>query len=335
MDELISVIIPIYNVEEYLNRCVESILKQTYKNLEIVLVDDGSTDASGKIADKYETIDNRVVVYHKENGGLSDARNYGLDRMKGKYVTFIDSDDYVSSKYVEVLYNSLINNNSDIAIVDTKLVFNNSCEEIEPDEIIKEETFERVDALIRTLRVELRQSAWGKLYKSEMFRNIRFPKGKLYEDLAIVFDLLLIASNITYVNASLYYYMVRDNSIMQEKFNIRQMDEVQVIEAAMQRILEEEELQFLEKLCRARRIYSYFVVLRRILYSEEKEHYLEQRKLLKKKIYDNSYGLCFDKTISMSVRLKIMSLVFGECGFVFLQKIVDFLHQRKYKKRFM
>ena len=123
MDELISVIVPVYNVEKYISRCIESIMKQTYKNIEIILIDDGSTDNSGKICDEYSLKDDRINVIHKKNGGLSDARNTGLDIAKGKYISLIDSDDFVSKFFIETLYNTCKNENCEIAICEYERVY--------------------------------------------------------------------------------------------------------------------------------------------------------------------------------------------------------------------
>ena len=125
MEDLISVVVPIYNVENYIKKCVDSILSQTYKNLEIILVDDGSPDNCPQICDEYAQKDNRIKVIHKENGGLSDARNAGIDISKGKFITFIDSDDYIEKDYVEVLYNSIKENASDMAIGSHKAIYDN------------------------------------------------------------------------------------------------------------------------------------------------------------------------------------------------------------------
>ena len=116
MEELISVVVPVYNVEKYIDKCINSIINQTYKNLEIILVDDGSPDNCGNICDEYAKKDNRIIVIHKENGGLSDARNTGIEVSKGKYITFIDSDDYISDNYVSFLYNLIIEYKADISI---------------------------------------------------------------------------------------------------------------------------------------------------------------------------------------------------------------------------
>ena len=122
MEDLVSIVVPVYNVEKYLKKSIESILNQTYDNLEVLLVDDGSTDSSGEICDSFIKVDSRIRVFHKENGGLSDARNFGIEHMKGQYVSFIDSDDYISKDYVWKLYSSIKNNDSEVSICSFSLV---------------------------------------------------------------------------------------------------------------------------------------------------------------------------------------------------------------------
>lgn len=225
---LISIIVPVYNVEEYLPRCVESILAQTYKNLEIILVDDGSTDHCGSICDAYKEKDSRIKVIHKPNGGLSDARNAGLDQMSGEYVTCIDSDDFVSPFFVSNLWEALETNQCDIAsswfieYYSAQIVPASQIVDIRKVEILtKNEYFER---LLYQDGVEI--SAWGKLYKSSFFKNVKYPVGKLYEDVPTTYKLIEQAKKIAVIPNIDYYYYQRENSIAQSKFSIRKMDAI-------------------------------------------------------------------------------------------------------------
>ena len=177
VDPLISVIVPIYKVEDYLKRCVESIRNQTYKNLEIILVDDGSPDHCGEICDGYKKIDERVRVIHKSNGGLSDARNAGLDIMTGEYVTCIDSDDFVSKYYVENLYIAIKEGNCDISA--SQFVDYYDTDPILPGEKVKRieiEVLNRADAYKRMLYQNgFEVCAVAKLYKCSFFDGVRYP----------------------------------------------------------------------------------------------------------------------------------------------------------------
>ena len=192
---LISVIVPVYNVEAYLNRCVDSILTQTFTNFELMLVDDGSTDGSGSICDSYLDKDSRVIVFHKPNGGLSDARNYGLDRMSGVYVAFIDSDDWIDSRYFETLLHTIQTTGSQISQCNFRFVFE--------DGTIKEPEYGYCEQLILTKKDAIRSlveskwfdglyiPVWGKLYSSALFEKVRFQKGRIHEDNFMTFDIAI------------------------------------------------------------------------------------------------------------------------------------------------
>ena len=220
MDEKITVIVPVYNVEHYLDKCLNSLINQTYKNLEIIVINDGSTDNSGTICQEYAQKDNRIIYVEQENGGLSDARNVGLDKMTGSYVTFIDSDDWVELDYVEVLYKKIIEYQVDISVgnyysynEDEKLFYfhmsaDSYYEKVYDNVSIFENLYESKEmknfALI---------SACGKLYKAKLFDYIRFDKGKLGEDGYFNQKIYLLVEKIVYINQGLYAYRQRNGSI--------------------------------------------------------------------------------------------------------------------------
>lgn len=174
-NELISVIIPVYKVEKYLDECIQSVINQTYKNLEIILVDDGSPDNCGKICDEYAKKDNRIKVIHKENGGLSSARNAGLDIARGEYISFIDSDDYVSKDFIKNM--SIQMANADLIICGMKNVYkeDEKCDEKE-NVVIKNETLTFIEANQKLIKPknEIYVTACNKLYRRELFDNLRF-----------------------------------------------------------------------------------------------------------------------------------------------------------------
>ena len=228
MQPLISVIVPVYNVEKYLSRCVESILNQTYKNLEIILIDDGATDYCGKICDAYKKKDYRIKVIHKTNGGLSDARNAGLDQMTGEYVTCIDSDDFVSPFFISNLWIALDTNQCDIASSWFVEYYNGQAlpavQKLNTKNIQVFSRKEFFEKLLYQDGVEV--SAWGKLYKRELYQNIRYPVGKLYEDIPTTYQLVEKANKIAVIPNVDYYYFQRENSIAKAKFSIRKMDAI-------------------------------------------------------------------------------------------------------------
>ena len=220
MNKTVSVIVPVYKVEDLLNRCVDSILNQDYKDLEIILVDDGSPDRCGQICDQYKETDNRIKVIHKLNGGLSSARNAGLDICTGTYVTFIDSDDWISDQFISALVRSIEENKSDIAISDTVCVYENS-------DVTKsfglsynpKNCYTNLEAYnVMFLQHEFDNSAWGKLYKKELFRNLRFTPGILYEDFDIMYRILYNTKLISYCSNVSYFYFQRSGSIMHESY---------------------------------------------------------------------------------------------------------------------
>lgn len=220
MTEKITVIVPVYNVENYLEKCFDSLINQTYKNLEIIVINDGSTDNSGEICQEYAQKDNRIVYIEKENGGLSDARNVGLDKMTGSYVTFIDSDDWVELDYVEILYKKIIEYQADIAVgnyysynEDEETyyfhIYGNSYYEKVYDNIsIFENLYESQEMKSFALI-----SAWGKLYKAKLFDYLRFDKGKLGEDGYFNQKMYLSVNKVVYLNKGLYAYRQRSGSI--------------------------------------------------------------------------------------------------------------------------
>ena len=227
--ELISIVIPIYNVEKYLACCIESVIRQTYKALEIILVDDGSTDSCPDICDKYEKIDTRIIVIHKENGGLSDARNAGLAIARGKYITFIDSDDFVSEKFIEELFKAMIQNNSDISVCNYKMVDENATKQEDIDNDMSTLLFSNKEALHHAYQGDIKGFeflAWGKMYKKALFteNKIEYPKGKIHEDTFTTYKLLDKANTVVYIGCQLYYYRLRQGSIMQSSYNIKHLD---------------------------------------------------------------------------------------------------------------
>lgn len=221
MNNLVSVIVPVYNVEKYITICVESILRQTYKNLEIILVDDGSTDNSGKICDSYSSKDCRIMVIHKENGGLSDARNVGIDHAKGDYLILVDSDDYINSKMIEIMLSNAIRFESDIVACEYKKVKDdNGAEEIKKN--VETLRYSNKQTLVKLYSGELSEISFiavCKLYKREMFGDIEFPVGRYYEDTFTTHKLINKAKDVVIVREGLYYYRVREGSIIQSSLN--------------------------------------------------------------------------------------------------------------------
>ncbi|WP_139422928.1 glycosyltransferase family 2 protein [Chryseobacterium mulctrae] len=224
MNPLISIIVPIYKVEKYLEKCVESLLSQEYSNIEIFLVNDGSPDNCGSICNHFAQIDNRVIVIHKENGGLSDARNAALSLVKGEYITFIDSDDFVESTYISNLFNLIHKYQSDIAVSLFKFVIEGERQIVYQEEG-KDMKFSRLEALNTMFYQDtFDNNATAKLYHSALFKNIRFPKGLLYEDLLTTYKLMLLAERgVAFSDVKTYNYLLREDSIEGSPFSDKKM----------------------------------------------------------------------------------------------------------------
>lgn len=216
MEIKISVVVPVFNVELYLKKCIESIIKQTFKNFEIILVDDGSTDGCSLICDEYEQKYSFIKAYHKENGGLSDARNFGVCHSSCPYVAFVDSDDIVVENYLEILYKGLLDKEADLSVALYKQVYentiykNNSCAQYGNIEIYSGRELLQ-DAF---LGKKGSLSAVAKLYKREMLLKFPFPKGKLYEDMEVLYDIYTNTKKVAFINTVIYYYLQRNNSIV-------------------------------------------------------------------------------------------------------------------------
>ena len=212
-NDLISIIIPVYKVEKYLEKCIESVLKQTYTNLQIILVDDGSPDSCGKICDEYAKKDPRIEVIHKVNGGLSDARNVGIAKAKGKYIGFVDSDDYIKEDMYEILINLIKEYDADVSIC-------NLYDVIDGKEYIRNnengiQEYSRLEILKEVLLDKNIQSyAWNKLYKKELFDEIKYPIGKKYEDIGTTFYVFEKCNKIVVTSEPEYYYLKRSDSLV-------------------------------------------------------------------------------------------------------------------------
>ena len=203
----------------YLKKCLDSIAAQTYKNLEIILIDDGSPDNCGRICDEYAANDPRVKVIHKQNGGMSDARNTGLDNATGEYLTFIDSDDYVSENFVDTLLNALRDNDADMSVCS----FVYAAEDGRVlNSFVKNGTTEKMDrkqALFELLKsTRLSNSPWAKLYRTSLFEGIRYPYGEVFEDLHTTYKLFLKCDSVAFVGSPMYFYLYRADSISKQRF---------------------------------------------------------------------------------------------------------------------
>ncbi len=222
-DLFISVIIPVYNVEKYVRKSINSILEQTYKNYEIILIDDGSTDSSGKICDEYANKYECIKVYHQKNAGLSAAKNNGINKSKGNHICFLDSDDWYSNNTLEEFVNLVINYNVDISIINIFHTTDEGKEYTSSNDII---IYNQAEALTQLfINTYVLGSSNNKLYKKELFNNIKFPLNRSWEDMYISFDILMKIPKIAYSKNACLYYRHRKESITGSKFSRRNLDE--------------------------------------------------------------------------------------------------------------
>ncbi len=221
---MVTIIIPIYNQIEYLRRCIDSVISQTYTDLEIILIDDGSSDGSDKICDEYNKIDDRFKVIHKENGGLSSARNIGLDICNGEYITFLDSDDYLSNNYIAHSLLLCEEYGSEISIMNMLYISEKMNDEVSGNNVERINILTAEQAIENSLyQIQFSCCAPGKMYKADVLKDIRFPLNKLSEDLAICHKVLDRASQVVYSTKIGYYYRQQNSSIM-HVFNPRRLD---------------------------------------------------------------------------------------------------------------
>lgn len=258
-EALVSVIVPVYNVGAYLQQCLQSIASQSYAHLEVIVVDDGSTDDSGKIADEWASHDNRFRVVHQPNGGLSAARNTALDHATGRYVTFVDSDDFIAPQYVEVLCQLIRESGAQAALCGW---YDYTVGDA-PKSDIAQPTFiytaEEATSHILYQRRGLTHSPWGRIYDASVFRDVRFPVGMLYEDLAVLMPVMQNIQTVVFTPQRLYYYRQRQGSII-TTFNSRRAHILDILEDLERRAPHEFPLHL--KAIRSRLLSAYFNMLR-------------------------------------------------------------------------
>lgn len=278
MEELISVIVPIYRVEAYLSACIDSILNQTYSKLEIILVDDGSDDQCPLICDEYHKKDDRIRVIHKENGGLSDARNAGLDIATGTYICFVDSDDAIHPSFIQTLYEDLTTTNSDLAICHYESVL-----EIPNTHEIKtsaKHVYTQKDILDvfygkESLAIVV---SWNKLYKKHIWTHLRYPKGKIHEDEFVIHYVLDQVSHVVIDEGKYYYYRQREGSITNH-YSAKRLNALEALEERIQFYAKKN-----EKLSIQTTYQYFFAIINHIEQMGKQESYEEEKKILQKKL---------------------------------------------------
>lgn len=299
MSELISVIVPVYKVEKYLDECVSSILSQTYNNIEVILVDDGSPDNCPAMCDEWAKRDSRVRVIHKSNGGLSDARNAGIDASTGKYLMFIDSDDYIKSEMIEVMHSQLLEEDADICACNL-YAYNEDGGKIVGS---LKRTVGDSETILKMIYDQTAYSvaACGKLYRRKMFDTVRFPVGKLYEDTFTTYRLTDKAKRIVKIPDALYCYRIRPESIMTSGFSKRSMQEEEAWRC---------NYQFMEKNYPSVKKAAFSFYLQKVVMlaggvpGKGRGEFSEEYNYLKKIVEKNYFYILFAGKFSLKYRIK-------------------------------
>ena len=321
MKDLISVIIPVYNVEKYLEKCIKSVINQTYKNLEIILVNDGSTDSSGEICNKFLKLDSRIILLNKVNEGLSAARNFGIQNSNGEYISFIDSDDFISDRMFEVLLNNINKWDCDISIVEKCDVFEDKEFDLKPLNEKQCYIYTKQEAMEKYFEGNF-IPAWGKLYRRELFKNIKFPVGVLNEDEAIMIKLLdRCKKNIVYQNRQLYFYLKRkEGSITSTRKNIK--NNIDWINNAYEntKYVKDKYPDILSK-AEARYYKSILAILIRLVYLEDDE-YKDIEKEYKRQLRNLKYKIFLNRNIESKLKMKFfVFLIDGKFFKVFKKQL--------------
>lgn len=315
MEELVSVIIPVYNVAGYIKDCLNSIRKQSYANLEIILVDDGATDESGAICDEYALLDERIKVVHKQNGGLSDARNCGIDIAHGDYLMFVDSDDFVDERIVEILYHNIKEQEAEIAICDPVHVFQPEDAVFAISDDVK--IYSREEAVCTMwYQKAFLPSAWAKLYKASLFQDIRFRVGILYEDIDVMHEIFWRTDRIAYTPSQLYAYQHREGSITTNKFSLRDCEILNICDR-LKSFAKDKSVAVQE----AARAYGVVGALRVELNAPEQEEFIPARNSAREILKADAYAVLRNRQIRIKSRIglcmylwcrPLMKLVYGK-----------------------
>lgn len=307
---LITIIVPIYGTERYLIRCLDSIVNQRYQNLEVILVDDGTPDNAGKIADTYAKNDKRFHVIHQSNGGLSDARNRGLAKMTGEYVTFIDSDDYVSPDYVSFMYNLLAKDHfhSKLAMCSLMDVYDSTGRQLDCGDGSERVLSGKQCIEMMCYHDLVDTAAYAKLGHRSLYKDFQFPKGKLFEDIGSTYQLFLRASRVVAGFSPKYYYVIRAGSIVTTGFNESKLDLLEMTDRMAQGVLKK--YPDLRPAVLRRQVYARFSTLNQTLH----DHRLATKKIQQQLL---SYIKKYKKTVLSDPktpkrdRLAYLMLCFG------------------------
>lgn len=310
----ISIIVPVYNCEKYISNCINSILEQSFKDFELILVDDGSSDRSFEICESFAKKDNRVRAIHQPNSGVSRARNRGLDEAKGEYIGFVDGDDCVDKEMYKRLYKNLADNNADISIcgiVNYFLKKNGITEKVRQSQVDGFWIFSGEQALKEALQSRLYSvNPVNKLFKKELFDKLRYPEGKISEDAFLIPVVISKAGKVVYDSKPMYYYLRRENSITTSNFSDRDWDVVEAYKNHLNMV--SEKFPNLKKVAKFRYLWAYTYVIDKIMLSENSENYLRDFKKAFDFIKKNILEIIFNPYFSLKRKIAVMVLLINK-----------------------
>lgn len=282
---MISIVVPIYKVEKYIRQSIDSILAQTYKDLEIILVDDGTPDNCGAICDDYAQKDSRIKVIHKTNGGLSDARNAGLRIATGDFIGFVDSDDWIEPDMFRILYDACQSSNADIAVCGFYREFSNTS--ISEVKLSEETVYSGSEALSKLIEgKEIQDHVWTKLYRANLWNGVSFPCGKVYEDIRTTFKTFLKADKVCTVKKPLYHYRQCSGSISEAGINEKKLQWLEAVYEQKSFFYNKDEYKGFDSLFKIKILYTEGCILR--------EWLLIRNKDIAKNYYDKAASLYID-----------------------------------------
>lgn len=310
----VSIIIPVYNVENYIRKCIESVISQTFSEIEIILVDDGSTDGSGRICEEYKNKDNRIKVVHKDNGGLSSARNCGISIATGEYLGFIDSDDYIAKDMFEKLYTNIIKEDADVSICGIYQCYEGKEPPINEPWYSVLTPQEAIAIAFQGKKFSV--NAVNKLYKKELFKDVRYPEGKTTEDAFVIVDIFSQCKKIVATSEQKYYYFHREGSITTVKSAANCFDCIEAygrnLEIINQKYPEIRDIGF-SNYC-----WSHFYALDRLLIAEDEDKYKDREADIIKFIRNNTPFIIFKSKLSRNRKISAAILLLNVNLYKFL-----------------
>ena len=301
----ISIVVPVFNVEPYLSACIESIFMQTYRNLEVIFVDDGSTDRSADILEDCAEKDPRVHIIHQNHQGPSGARNHGLDQCNGEYITFVDADDLLDNEYVEYLYCLAKRHGTKMSICKHRVVFGHRVKDYGSD---GQETVLRAEDCIERMLYDdgIDTSAWAKLYHRSILEDIRFPEGKLFEDISTTYRLMLKSETIAIGNMSKYSYLMQIDSIVNSPFSMKKLDLLEMTDRMADDLVKK--IPSLENAVLRRQVYARFSTLNQMIRVKDVKR---ERNQLISFIHKNAPRILRDEKAPRRDKIAIILLLIG------------------------